>query len=90
MQMVRCSLKGVLPVAAISGSLPWRSASSHWYKATDEPHAERHGAKEKKQTRMGAMLKQMHKKSKLIDEQDKSMKETHTWSMLQQSMKFKT
>lgn len=36
-----------LPVAAVSGSLPWRSASSHWYKAMDEPHAEKHGAKNK-------------------------------------------
>lgn len=65
MQTVRCSLEGVLPVAAISGSLPWRSASSHWYKATDGPHAERHGAKEKKQTKMGAMLKQMHKEKQI-------------------------
>lgn len=40
-----------LPVAAVSGSLPWRSASSHWYKATEEPHAEKHGAKNKEKQR---------------------------------------
>lgn len=50
-------MKESLPVAAVSGSLPWRSASSHWYKAMDEPHAEKHGAKNKEKS---AMSKQMH------------------------------
>lgn len=35
----------VLPAGAVSGSLPWRSASSHRCKARGEPHAARHGAK---------------------------------------------
>lgn len=47
MQTVSQSVDGVLPAAAISGSLPWRSASSHWYNTMDEPHAETHGAKQK-------------------------------------------
>lgn len=50
-----------LPVAAASGSLPWRSASSHWYKAMDEPHAGKHGAKNPKiKQKNRAMLKQIH------------------------------
>lgn len=56
--------EGVLPVAAVSGSLPWRSASSHWYKATDEPHAEKHGAKNRKTAQC---QKKCTQKSKLIN-----------------------
>lgn len=68
-QTVRCSsIDGALPVAAISGSLPWRSASSHWYKATDETHAEKHRAKKQKKTKMEAMLKQMHNNEKQISQ----------------------
>lgn len=43
----RGRVDGVLPVAVVSGSLPWRSDSSHWYKATGELHAKKkkHGVK---------------------------------------------
>lgn len=58
-------LMGFLPVAAASGSLPWRSASSHWYKAMDEPHAEKHGAKNKE--KRGQCQNKCTQKSKLIN-----------------------
>lgn len=51
-----------LPVAAVSGSLPWRSASSHWYKATDEPHAEKHGAEKTKKGNKKTKTAQCQKK----------------------------
>lgn len=49
------TVDGVLPVAAVAESLPWRSASSHWYKATGESRAEKHEAK--KQRTKGASVK---------------------------------
>lgn len=55
-----------LPVAAVSGSLPWRSASSHWYKATDEPHAEKHGA-QKQRKKTAQCQKKCTQKSKLMN-----------------------
>lgn len=55
METVRCSINdGALPVAAISGSLPWRSASSHWYKATEEPHAEKPWSKKTEENKNGS------------------------------------
>lgn len=70
-------MKAFLPVAAISGSLPWRSASSHWYKATDEPHAERHGAKEKKKEKTDK--DGSHVKTNAQRKANESMNETKAW-----------
>lgn len=82
---MRCrSNDGALPVAAISGSLPWRSASSHWYKATEEPHADKTWSKKQKDTKMEAMLKQRHNNGKQISRWNDGQvwhSEKHTRSM---------
>lgn len=52
---------------------------------------ERKKKKKKKQTKMGAVLKQMHKEKQTNRwMRQKHGRNTHTWSMLQQSMNFKT
>lgn len=67
------TVDGVLPVAAVSGSLPWRSASSHWYKAMDESHAEKHGAQKEEK---GVMSKRIHKEKQI----NKCMRMSRAWT----------